>query len=159
MFCAPCGARWCSTVHPRDRLSFLSPTVVSIQPAAMEGVPERVVRDYIDVERGPRVQDYANREESPRPSCGLDSQACSIMWTPIQPLTCCCPFVGHMGITDSSGRLHDWGGGMVDPCTPSDMLFGKPARYIRLHPIDMAAFDAAIEQADREVCAKAQATP
>lgn len=30
------------------------------------------------------------------------------------------------------------------------MLFGQPARYLRFHPTDLAAWDAAVAQADRE---------
>ena len=74
----------------------------------------------------------------------------SILWTPIHPITWVAPFVGHMGITDSQGRLHDWGGGPIRPCTPRLMMFGEPARYIQLHPKDARAWDAAIAQADDE---------
>ena len=76
--------------------------------------------------------------------------SCSILWTPIHPITWVAPFVGHMGITDSQGRLHDWGGGPIRPCTPRLMMFGEPARYIQLHPKDARAWDAAIAQADDE---------
>ena len=44
---------------------------------------------------------------------GTNAPPCSILWTPIHPITWFAPFVGHMGITDSSGRLHDWGGGPI----------------------------------------------
>ena len=87
-----------------------------------------------DVARRPMVSPYS----------------CCVMWTPIHPITWFLPFVGHMGICDSSGRLHDWGGGGIRPCPPREMMFGEPARYLKFNPADRAAWDAAIEKADRE---------
>ena len=81
-----------------------------------------------------------------------------------------------MGITDSSGRLHDWGGGPIRAASPSEMMFGAPCRYLCLAairtwnlticrsadpvfasrslrpfaPKDPAAWDAAISQADED---------
>ena len=34
----------------------------------------------------------------------------AVVWGPLGPLTCCCPCVGHMGIADSQGRIHDFAG-------------------------------------------------
>ena len=34
----------------------------------------------------------------------------AIVWGPLGPLTCCCPCVGHMGIADSEGKIHDFQG-------------------------------------------------
>mmetsp|Transcript_32242 Transcript_32242/g.41436 ORF Transcript_32242/g.41436 Transcript_32242/m.41436 type:complete len:156 (-) Transcript_32242:113-580(-) len=34
----------------------------------------------------------------------------SVVWGPLGPLTCCMPCVGHMGIGDSQGRIHDFNG-------------------------------------------------
>ena len=56
----------------------------------------------------------------------------AIAWTPIQPITCCIPAIGHMGITDSKGYLHDWHGCPISANHPKQMLFGEPARYIQL---------------------------
>jgi hypothetical protein len=75
---------------------------------------------------------------------------CSLLWTPIHPITWLLPFVGHLGVTDSSGALHDWGGGPIRACRPKHMMFGEPARYIPLHPRDKAAWDDAIARADDE---------
>ena len=84
----------------------------------------------------------ASRLESPWP--------CSILWTPIHPITWVFPFVGHLGITDAAGRLHDWGGGPIAPCHPRRMMFGAPARFIQFRPRDREAWDAAIARADNE---------
>ena len=78
----------------------------------------------------------------------------SIAWTPIQPITCCIPAIGHMGITDSKGYLHDWHGCPISANHPKQMLFGEPARYIRLVKFGDDAsrkrWDDAIDQADNE---------
>ena len=73
---------------------------------------------------------------------------CSVVWTPIHPITWVAPFVGHLGVTDSKGRLHDWGGGDIEPCDPQHMMFGPPARYIPIHPTTKPEWDEAIEEAD-----------
>ena len=86
------------------------------------------------------------------PRC--DGVPCAVVWTAIPPITWLLPFVGHMGICDSAGLLHDWGGGPVRPCPPTEMLFGRPCRYILFHPRDPAAWDAALAQADREYADK-----
>merc|ERR1740121_1367239 len=53
----------------------------------------------------------------------------AIVWTPIHPITWVAPFVGHMGICDSEGTIHDWGGGS---CNLDNMMFGNPTRYLLL---------------------------
>jgi transmembrane protein 222 len=35
---------------------------------------------------------------------------CSIVWAPIHGLTWFLPMIGHLGITDSSGNIYDFGG-------------------------------------------------
>lgn len=50
-----------------------------------------------------------------------------VVWTPIPLLSWIFPFIGHVGICDSVGRIHDFQGPYsigVD-----DMLFGSPAKY------------------------------
>ena len=92
----------------------------------------------------------APRAAGRRDCCGTGVPPCSILWTPIHPITWFAPFVGHMGITDSSGRLHDWGGGPIRASSPSEMMFGAPCRYLPFAPKDPAAWDAAITQADED---------
>ena len=78
----------------------------------------------------------------------------SIAWTPIHPITCCFPFVGHMGITDSRGYLHDWHGCPISANHPKQMLFGEPCRYVRLASFkddaEKQRWDAAIQHSDDE---------
>ena len=83
-----------------------------------------------------------NRADGGRPFC--------ILWTPIHPITAFAPFVGHMGVCDSAGRLHDWGGGPISACSPTQMLFGSPTRYLKMSPADPQEWDRAVAQADRE---------
>lgn len=83
-----------------------------------------------------------------RPCCSSGVPPCSIVWTPIHPITWFAPFVGHMGATDSDGKLHDWGGGPIEPCAPAGMMFGAPCRYLPLKITDVAAWDAALNQSD-----------
>ncbi|KAF8288025.1 hypothetical protein TcBrA4_0016290 [Trypanosoma cruzi] len=50
-----------------------------------------------------------------------------IVWTPIPVLSWIFPFIGHVGICDSAGRIHDFEGPYhigVDK-----MLFGNPVKY------------------------------
>ncbi|KAJ1445556.1 hypothetical protein M885DRAFT_453502 [Pelagophyceae sp. CCMP2097] len=73
---------------------------------------------------------------------------------PIPPITWILPFIGHMGITDSRGRLHDWSGAPISATDPKHMLFGAPARYLTLaRPRDAnarLAWDDAVARADAE---------
>ncbi|KAJ8605215.1 hypothetical protein CTAYLR_000455 [Chrysophaeum taylorii] len=79
---------------------------------------------------------------------------CSIAWTPIPSISWCLPFVGHLGIVDGDGLLHDWDGTPIHPNHPKDMLFGEPARYVVLArdpaPAEKERWNQAIAQADYE---------
>ena len=97
------------------------------------------------------VVDINDGYDSDAQSDAEDSRfACCILWTPIHPITWFLPFVGHLGVCDSKGRLHDWGGGPIHACAPRFMMFGEPARYIQMQPTDVATWDDAITQADEE---------
>ncbi len=53
------------------------------------------------------------------------------MWTPLPIITWILPFIGHMGIGDSEGDIHDFAGSYsigVD-----DFAFGKPYKFLRLN--------------------------
>lgn len=73
----------------------------------------------------------------------------SIVWGPLGPLTCCCPCVGHMGIGDSHGRIHDFNGPYsigVD-----NFMVGSVWRYSVVDGAENdAGWDSAIERADTE---------
>ena len=56
----------------------------------------------------------------------------AIVWTPIPMLTWFFPFIGHMGICMSSGVIRDFSGPYY--VSEDNMGFGRPTRYLRLHP-------------------------
>lgn len=60
------------------------------------------------------------------------------------------PFIGHMGLCDSRGRVHDFAG----PYTigVDDMAFGAPTRYLTLDPkkARSGTFEAGLHVADEE---------
>lgn len=82
----------------------------------------------------------------------------SIVWGPLPCLTWCFPCVGHMGIGDSQGVVHDFAG----PYTVNTDRFmvGPVTRYYQLGSAEMAklgargdpakVWDAAIEEGDTE---------
>mmetsp|Transcript_37567 Transcript_37567/g.120511 ORF Transcript_37567/g.120511 Transcript_37567/m.120511 type:complete len:168 (+) Transcript_37567:92-595(+) len=76
----------------------------------------------------------------------------ALVWTPIPVISWVLPFVGHMGITDSAGQLHDWHGACAPSAAPpEEMLFGQPARYLELAGgARRDDWDRAIERADEE---------
>mmetsp|Transcript_8170 Transcript_8170/g.17887 ORF Transcript_8170/g.17887 Transcript_8170/m.17887 type:complete len:156 (+) Transcript_8170:204-671(+) len=70
----------------------------------------------------------------------------SVVWGPLCPLTCCCPCVGHMGIGDSTGRIHDFNGPYsigVD-----DFMVGAVWRYAVVSGPGDSGWDEAIHSAD-----------
>ena len=74
----------------------------------------------------------------------------SVVWGPLGPLTCCCPCVGHMGIADSQGKIHDFAGPYrigIDR-----FMVGCVLRYAPVEGAegDPEAWDAAIHRADAE---------
>ena len=79
-----------------------------------------------------------------------------ILWSPLHPITAFLPFIGHMGISDSQGRAHDFQGPFhvgTDQSYPvPKMAFGYPTRFFLLKLSDIqnsAHYDAAIQEADR----------
>eukprot|EP00099_Drosophila_melanogaster_P024710 NP_723362.1 uncharacterized protein Dmel_CG8372, isoform B [Drosophila melanogaster] len=72
-----------------------------------------------------------------------------IVWTPIPVLTWLMPMIGHMGICTSSGVIRDFAGPYF--VSEDNMAFGRPTRYIRLHPKHMVggsyAWDEAVSKA------------
>ena len=59
-----------------------------------------------------------------------------ILWSPLHPITALLPFIGHLGISDSLGRAHDFRGPYyvgTDASTPlPKMAFGPPTRYLKM---------------------------
>lgn len=55
-----------------------------------------------------------------------------IVWTPIPVLSWFFPFIGHMGIANSTGVIRDFAGPYY--VSEDNMAFGRPTRYLRLDP-------------------------
>ncbi len=70
----------------------------------------------------------------------------AVVWGPLGPLTCCCPCVGHMGIGDSLGRIHDFAGSNY--VGVDDFMVGTVWRYAVVSSSSNPRWDAAIEKAD-----------
>ncbi|XP_067626135.1 transmembrane protein 222 isoform X2 [Eurosta solidaginis] len=72
-----------------------------------------------------------------------------IVWTPIPVLTWLFPMIGHMGICTSSGVIRDFAGSYF--VSADNMGFGKPTRYLRMHPKEVEggreAWDEAVAKA------------
>mmetsp|Transcript_70356 Transcript_70356/g.141711 ORF Transcript_70356/g.141711 Transcript_70356/m.141711 type:complete len:145 (+) Transcript_70356:166-600(+) len=88
-------------------------------------------------------------ESSPRVDISRQRYPYSIVWGPLGPLTCCCPCVGHMGIGDSQGKIHDFAGPY---CINVDsFMVGTVWRYAIIRGADKNPdWDAAISQADEK---------
>lgn len=70
-----------------------------------------------------------------------------IVWSPLPVITWIFPFIGHMGIADSNGIIHDFAG----PYTigKDQFAFGHATRYLEFELMQEGeCWDTAIEQAD-----------
>eukprot|EP00500_Bicosoecida_sp_ms1_P005362 CAMPEP_0203824786 /NCGR_PEP_ID=MMETSP0115-20131106/52602_1 /ASSEMBLY_ACC=CAM_ASM_000227 /TAXON_ID=33651 /ORGANISM="Bicosoecid sp, Strain ms1" /LENGTH=228 /DNA_ID=CAMNT_0050733831 /DNA_START=147 /DNA_END=833 /DNA_ORIENTATION=- len=56
----------------------------------------------------------------------------AIVWTPLPLITWLIPFIGHMGICDSEGRVYDFAGPYM--INEDGMAFSEPTRYLTLDP-------------------------
>lgn len=70
---------------------------------------------------------------------------CCVVWTPLPVITWILPFVGHMGICDSQGVIHDFAGPYF--VNIGNMAFGDPVKYWRI-PLQVSPqeFDAALQR-------------
>lgn len=70
----------------------------------------------------------------------------AIVWGPLGCITCCIPVVGHMGIADSKGVIHDFAGPYAIGI--DEFMVQCVWRYAVVPSNDDDAWDAAIEKAD-----------
>mmetsp|Transcript_24450 Transcript_24450/g.62195 ORF Transcript_24450/g.62195 Transcript_24450/m.62195 type:complete len:183 (-) Transcript_24450:4-552(-) len=104
---------------------------------------------------GPEHVEEGGSDELAKVNPGTHRYPCCIVWTPIPVITMVLPFIGHTGIGDSDGVIHDWGGG---PCGKDNMMFGWPTRYLPLSLSEVEApastrreaWDQAVAQASDE---------
>lgn len=73
-----------------------------------------------------------------------------IVWTPLPLITWLIPFIGHTGICDSEGKVHDFSGDYS--ISYDDMAFSEPHKYIQMNPneTEQANWDRAIQRADHK---------
>ena len=71
-----------------------------------------------------------------------------IVWTPIPFFTYILPFIGHTGIANSKGIIHDFAASYF--VSIDDFNFGKPTKYLQLDLNDKEKYeyDKAIEKGD-----------
>ena len=62
-----------------------------------------------------------------------------IVWTPIPLLTYLIPSIGHTGIGNSSGIIHDFAGSFF--VSVDDFAFGIPTKYIQLELTEQEKYD------------------
>ncbi|KAK3252921.1 hypothetical protein CYMTET_37803 [Cymbomonas tetramitiformis] len=76
-------------------------------------------------------------EEIPDVNYELNRFPCAVVYQPFPPLTWLFPLIGHMGIADSQGRVHDFQG----PYTiiQDRMMLGRATRYLPLDPNQIRA--------------------
>eukprot|EP00455_Lapot_gusevi_P056247 TRINITY_DN930_c0_g1_i2.p1 TRINITY_DN930_c0_g1~~TRINITY_DN930_c0_g1_i2.p1 ORF type:complete len:235 (+),score=24.64 TRINITY_DN930_c0_g1_i2:95-706(+) len=55
-----------------------------------------------------------------------------IVWGPLPCISWFLPFVGHMGIGDSEGKIHDFAGSYYISC--DDFMVGSVTKYVQLDP-------------------------
>ena len=73
-----------------------------------------------------------------------------IVWTPIPFLTYIIPSIGHTGIGNSTGIIHDFAGSFY--VSIDDFAFGKPTKYVQLdlNEQEKYEYDRAIERGDNK---------
>ena len=73
-----------------------------------------------------------------------------IVWTPIPIITYIIPTIGHSGIGDSNGLIHDYANSYY--VKVFDFSFGKPTKYLKLDLTkeEKINYDKAIEKADNK---------
>lgn len=63
----------------------------------------------------------------------------SIVWTPLPLITWLFPIIGHTGITDSEGKIYDFGGSYY--VAIDNFTFGNPTKYLTLDPVKAGGAD------------------
>ena len=83
------------------------------------------------------------------PASPLPRFPLALVWTPTHPLTWIAPYVGHFGVTDSSGVIYDFSGDFFvgeDSMGCTLPLRGWPTRCLELAVADASAWDTALRE-------------
>eukprot|EP01134_Creolimax_fragrantissima_P002022 CFRG2022T1 len=74
-----------------------------------------------------------------------------IVLTPLPVISWFLPFIGHTGIANSIGVIHDFSGSFM--VNEDDMAFGSPTRYIQLDPAKVQSLTFTYNESVRSVSA------
>lgn len=69
----------------------------------------------------------------------MDRYPFSIVWTPLPVITWFIPLIGHTGIANSEGIIHDFGGSYY--IAVDHFTFGRPTKFLKLEPSKAQARD------------------
>lgn len=69
----------------------------------------------------------------------MDRFPYSIVWSPLPVITWFVPLIGHTGIADSAGVIHDFGGSYY--IAVDHFTFGQPTKYTKLDPSKIESLD------------------
>jgi hypothetical protein len=122
-------------------VAITSPTVMKRGPLSSNGT-------------SPSTNDAPTIVTLDAPSTSQERYPMCIVWTPIPLITWVLPFVGHMGICDSRGVVHDFAGPYYigEDC----LAFGNPAKYWNV--ADLVASSSGASAAERSPINGAVAT-
>lgn len=105
-----------------------------------------------DDEMQPITEPRIDVMETAQNDCCSNRYPRAIVWGPLPPLTCCgCPCVGHMGIGDSEGKIHDFAGPYY--VGVDQFMVGPVWRYATIRPKNGPTdeeWDIAIDEADAQ---------
>ncbi|KAG7390033.1 hypothetical protein PHYPSEUDO_008995 [Phytophthora pseudosyringae] len=75
---------------------------------------------------------------------GADRFPFCVVWSPLPVITWVLPFIGHLGIADSKGVIHDFEG--TNTIGRDNFLFGSPTRFVQLDvaPDQVTRWDEAV---------------
>ena len=95
---------------------------------------------------------YQSSEITPQNEIDLKSShfPYCIVWTPIPLITYIFPCIGHTGIGNSRGIIHDFAGSFF--VSVDNFSFGKPTKYLQLYPNEKEKYDwdRAVEKGDNK---------
>ena len=99
-----------------------------IAPILQRGFPVKSTDDAEDM----AVLDMPDRATLAQPDFARNRFPCAVVFQPFPPLAWVCPFIGHMGITDSSGAVLDFQGPYA--IGRDHMMLGDATMYLPLDP-------------------------
>ncbi|KAF4722593.1 hypothetical protein FOZ63_030691 [Perkinsus olseni] len=95
-----------------------------------------------------RPTGYAQIDDEEKVDLSRDRFPYCVVWTPLPVLSWLVPFIGHVGICDSEGRVHDFAGPYC--VSVGAMAFARPMRFMPMYPTEgeREGWDEAIQEGD-----------